>query len=188
MDRDGTLNEQMGYINHISRFILLPGAAEAIRLLNTHDHLAIIISNQSGIARGYFPIELVNQVHDRMRTLLKKEGARIDGIFFCPHHRMGIVPEYSVTCDCRKPETGLITKACNAFDIDMANSYVIGDRQTDIELAHKAKLKAILVSTGYGLGEIDHVLPHSDLKPAYIARDLLHGVRWILNKTQPSKE
>ena len=179
IDRDGTINEQMGYINHISRFVLLPGTAEAIRLLNSR-YLSIVISNQSGVARGYFPLKLLEEVHKHMRALLKKEDAFIDEIFFCPHYEKGIVPEYSIACECRKPGTGLIKSACEVFDIDMANSYVIGDRCTDIEMAHRANLKGILVTTGYGLGDIEYVLPRSPFQPVHIARDLLHAVRWIL--------
>lgn len=182
MDRDGTINEQMGYINHISRFILIPGTAEAVRLLNRHQYLAIIVSNQSGVARGYFPLQLVEDVHSHMRELLKKEDAVIDGIFFCPHYPTGNVPEYTIACECRKPRTGLIKSACEIFDIDMANSYVIGDRYTDIELAHRANIKGILVKTGYGLGDIEHVLPGSPFKPVHIASDLLDAVSWIIER------
>ena len=103
MDRDGTVNEQMGYINHLNRFVLLPGAAEAIRLLNDAGYLAIIVSNQSGVARGYFPVDLVHRVHEKMETLIKKEGATLDGIYFCPHYPKGKVAPYGTTCDCRKP-------------------------------------------------------------------------------------
>jgi len=176
LDRDGTLNEQMGYINHISRFVLIPGAAEAIRLLNRNGHLAIVVSNQSGAARGYFPVELVEEVHAHMRTLLKKKDALLDDIFFCPHSP-------SAGCDCRKPRTGLIEKACEEFDIDMSSSYVIGDRSTDIEMAARANLKGILVETGYGLGEIDYVLPHKAVRPVYVAKDLLHAVQWIIGNS-----
>ncbi|MEA2040376.1 MAG: HAD family hydrolase [Thermodesulfobacteriota bacterium] len=182
IDRDGTINEQMGYINHISRFVLLPGAAQAIRLLNRSNYLAIIVSNQSGVARGYFPIGLVDQVHARMNRLLEMEQAVFDGIFFCPHYPKGTVPEYSIECDCRKPGTGLIKKACEKFAIDMENSYVIGDRCSDIELAHRANVQGIMVTTGYGRGDVEHVLPHSPFQPVHIAGDLLHAVRWILKK------
>ena len=182
IDRDGTVNEQMGYINHISRFVMLPGAAEAIRLLNRHQYLAIIVSNQSGVARGYYPIGLVDEVHDHMRALLEKEGAFVDGIFFCPHYERGSVPEYSIECDCRKPRTGLIEKAGKAFEIDMDNSYVIGDRYSDIELALRLDMKGILVATGYGQGDLDYVFPRLSFKPAHIARDLLHAVRWIIEE------
>jgi D-glycero-D-manno-heptose 1,7-bisphosphate phosphatase len=170
----------MGYINHISRFVLLPGTAEAIRLLNIHGYLIIVVSNQSGVAQGYCPIELVDQVHTHMMSLLREEDAHIDGIFFCPHHPMGSLPAYSIDCDCRKPATGLIEKANKRFDTDMENSYVIGDRCSDIEMAHRAKLKGILVSTGYGLGDIQYVLPRTPYKPFLTTKDLLHAVRWIL--------
>jgi D-glycero-D-manno-heptose 1,7-bisphosphate phosphatase len=182
IDRDGTINEQMGYVNHISRFVLLPGAAEGIRLLNRHEYLAIIVSNQSGVARGYFPMELIDRVHAYMKNLLAKEGANIDGIFFCPHYPRGIVPEYSVACDCRKPGTGLVQKACERFDIDMKNSYVIGDRCSDIELAERSNLQGIMVTTGYGLGDIEYVLPNKPFKPMHVAKDLLHAVRWIIEQ------
>jgi D-glycero-D-manno-heptose 1,7-bisphosphate phosphatase len=182
MDRDGTINEQRGYINHVSRFVLVPGTAEAIRLLNRHRYLAIIVSNQSGVARGYFPLQLVEDVHSHMRELLKKENAVIDGIFFCPHYRTGVVSEYTVDCDCRKPRTGLIKSACETFDIDMTNSYVIGDRCTDIELAERSNLRGILVKTGYGLGDIEYVLPGSPFKPVHIAINLLDAVRWIIER------
>ncbi len=182
IDRDGTVNEQMGYINHISRFVLLPGAEEAIKLLNSHQYLVVVVSNQSGVARGYFPIELVDEVHAHMRVLLEKEGAFVDGIFFCPHYPRGVVPEYSIECDCRKPKTGLIEKACEVFDVDMANSYVIGDRYSDIELALRLNLEGILVTTGYGLGDVDYVFPRLSFKPAHIAKDLLHAARWIIER------
>jgi len=182
IDRDGTVNEQMGYINHISRFALLPGTAEAVRLLNTHQYLAIIVSNQSGVARGYFPIELVNEVHEHMRALLEKEAAFVDGIFFCPHYAKGVVPEYSIECDCRKPKVGLIEQACAAFDIDISNSYVIGDRYSDIEMALRLNMKGVLVTTGYGLGDIKYVFPRLPFHPAYIAKDLLHAVQWVIER------
>lgn len=174
MDRDGTINEQMGYINHISRFVMLPGAAEAIRLLNENGILAIIVSNQSGVGRGYFPIEFVDEVHSHMARLLEKQGVKIDGIFLCPHH-----PDDG--CDCRKPKTGLIRQAGEAFHIDLENSFVVGDRCSDLEFASRANLKGILVTTGYGLGEIEFILPKSPFKPLHIANDLLDAVRWIIN-------
>ena len=182
LDRDGTINEQMGYINHLSRFIVLPGVAEAIRLLNRNDFLAIILSNQSGVARGYFPIELVHNVHDHLNKYLQERGARMDGIFFCPHYPNGPVKEYGYACDCRKPKTGLIDQALQEFDIDLSRSYMIGDRWTDLAFANRSNLKGILVKTGYGLGDIQYVLPDKDTKPAYIAKNLLEAVQWIITQ------
>lgn len=182
LDRDGTINEEMGYINHLSRFHLFPGVAKAIRLLNERQILAVVVSNQSGVARGYFPLELVHEVHAHMEALLSREGARIDGIFFCPHHPHGEVQAYSKACECRKPGTGLLREARERLDIDMERSWVIGDRCTDLTLAARAGLPGILVKTGYGLGELDHVLPQSPHKPVFVARDLLGAVQWILDR------
>jgi len=182
IDRDGTINEQMGYINHISRFKILPGVAEAFKILNKEGFLAIIVSNQSGVARGYFPIELVNDVHFFLKDSLLKEGAFIDGIFFCPHYPQGKIAEYALECTCRKPKKGLIDQACETFDIDIPRSYMIGDHYTDIELADRANIKGILVKTGYGAGVVEYNLPHMSIKPNYLADDLLAAVRWICKK------
>lgn len=180
VDRDGTINEQMGYINHTSRFILLPRVAEAIRALNRSGFATVVVSNQSGVARGYFPLELVHEVHCRMENLLSKKGARLDGIFFCPHHPQGVLPEYAISCGCRKPGTGLIEQARDELDIDMTRSYVIGDRCQDLEMARRAGLAGVLVLTGYGRGEREYILPRERVMPAYIAEDLLDGVSWII--------
>ncbi|MFH1351800.1 MAG: HAD family hydrolase [Pseudomonadota bacterium] len=187
MDRDGTINEQMGYINHLSRVVILPGVPEAVRLLNQNGFHAIVVSNQSGVGRGYFPIGLVHEVHSLITTFLNERGAIIDGIFFCPHYPQGKVPEYSGECDCRKPNRGLIDQACHAFQIDMSRSFVVGDRYTDIELAHRCNLKGIMVKTGYGLGDMQYILPQGNIKPSYIARDLLDAVKWIVENEGRAK-
>jgi D-glycero-D-manno-heptose 1,7-bisphosphate phosphatase len=184
IDRDGTINEQMGYVNHVSRFQVLPGVPEAVRLLNENHFFAIVVSNQSGVARGYHPIGLVHELHAYLQRILKKEGAGLDGFFFCPHHPRGTVPEYTQACHCRKPQTGLIDQARESFDIDLADSYVVGDRHTDVQMAHRAGVRAIMVKTGYGLGEIDYVLPQQRVQPAHIAENLLRAVQWALgNRT-----
>jgi D-glycero-D-manno-heptose 1,7-bisphosphate phosphatase len=182
IDRDGTINEQRGYINHISRFALLPGVGKAISLLNMNDHIVVVTSNQSGVARGYFPIQLVKDIHDVMVLELKKYKAYVDRIYFCPHHPDGIVPEYSRQCSCRKPNIGLIKQAQDELDIDMETSYVIGDRLVDIEFAHNANLPGILVLTGYGKGEVQYSIPHKSITPAYVAENLLRAVQWILKR------
>jgi D-glycero-D-manno-heptose 1,7-bisphosphate phosphatase len=182
IDRDGTINEQRGYINHISRFALLPGVGKAISLLNMNDHIVVVTSNQSGVARGYFPIQLVKDIHDVMVLELKKYKAYVDRIYFCPHHPDGIVPEYSRQCSCRKPNIGLIKQAQDELDIDMETSYVIGDRLVDIEFSHNANLPGILVLTGYGKGEVQYSMPHKGITPAYVAENLLRAVQWILKR------
>jgi D-glycero-D-manno-heptose 1,7-bisphosphate phosphatase len=182
LDRDGTINEQMGYINHISRFVLLPGVAEAIRLLNENGFLSIILTNQSGVARGYFPIDLVHEIHDSLKASLKEKGAYLDGIFFCPHYPNGKLKEYCFECDCRKPKTGLIDQACDAFDIDLSRSYMVGDRITDMRFAFSTGLKGVMVETGYGMGDIKYIIPDEPKNTAHISKDLLHAVRWILEE------
>jgi D-glycero-D-manno-heptose 1,7-bisphosphate phosphatase len=186
IDRDGTVNEQMGYINHVSRFVILPGVVEGLRLLNENGFHAVIVSNQSGVARGYFPLGLVQEVHDFLDASLKKDHVTVDGIFFCPHHPNGSVPEFTKRCNCRKPRTGLIDQACRSLEIDLQNSYAIGDRCDDIQFARRAGVKGILVKTGYGLGEIQYLLPQSTAKPVYIAEDLLHAVQWITHVEKAS--
>ncbi|RPI74978.1 MAG: HAD family hydrolase [Desulfobacteraceae bacterium] len=180
LDRDGTINEQMGYINHRDRFILLPRAAEAIKLLNQNHFPAIIVTNQSGVARGYYPIGLVYEVHALLKTQLARCQAGVDGIYFCPHYTQGKLAEYAVQCNCRKPAIGLIEQACQDFEIDLIHSYMIGDTCSDMELAHNAGLKGIMVRTGYGMGEIDHILPQKKQKPSFIAQDLYDAVQWLL--------
>jgi D-glycero-D-manno-heptose 1,7-bisphosphate phosphatase len=180
IDRDGTINEEMGYINHPTRFVLLPGVGQAIRLLNEREILAIVLSNQSGVARGYFPVNLVHEINELMKRRLGERGARIDGIFFCPHHPKGSVEEYALDCDCRKPKTGLIHQACAEFEIDLARSFVVGDRARDIQLAQNAGLKGVMVKTGYGRGEIKYTLPRGGILPDHTGEDLLDAVKYIL--------
>ena len=180
LDRDGTINEQRGYINHISRFILLPGVGQAIYLLNKNDYHVVVTSNQSGVARGYFPVELVHETHELMKRELAKDNAYLDGVYFCPHHPNGIVSGYNKQCTCRKPDTGLIEKAKSDLEIDMVKSFVIGDRWLDIEFACNAGLPGILVLTGYGRGDLEYVVPRKKTKPFFVTEDLLEAVTWLL--------
>ena len=156
IDRDGTINEEMGYINHVDRFTLLPRTAKAIRLINANGLKAVVVTNQSGVARGMFPETLVGAIHRRMEDLLRADGAHIDGIYYCPHHPDFGTPEYRKRCHCRKPATGMIERACSELGIDPKRSYMIGDRIIDVEFGHKIGTKGILVLTGYGKGELTY--------------------------------
>ena len=180
LDRDGTINEEVGYVNHLERFTLLPRAGEAIRLLNRHEIKAVVITNQSGVARGYFPESLIHLVHQKMQDLLRMEGARLDGIYYCPHHPEAGEPPYRQRCRCRKPATGLIEEAVKELDLDCSQSYSIGDRGADIELGRQVGAKGILVLTGYGKGEWEYHGDQWKVKPDYVARDLREAVQWIL--------
>lgn len=174
LDRDGTINEEMGYINHLSRFVLLPLAGEAIKLLNDGGLKVVVVTNQSGFARGYYAsISLVEQVHDHMRKLLAKEGARLDGIYTCLHG-----PQEG--CACRKPQPGLILQAARELNIDLSRSYVVGDRYKDIQTGANAGVKGIFVLTGYGRGEYENFARTWEAQPAHIAGDLLDAAEWII--------
>ena len=180
LDRDGTINEEMGYVNHLERFVLLPRVGQAIRLLNENGLKAVVVTNQSGVARGYFPESLVHQIHHKMQDLLKTEGAQIDGIYYCPHHPEAGNPPYRQKCRCRKPAPGLVEEAVKDLDIDCSKSYVIGDRGLDIEFAHRIGAKGILVLTGYGKGEWEFLRDQWSVKPDHVAPDLYEAVQWIL--------
>ncbi len=182
LDRDGTINEEMGYINHIDRFALLPRTAEAIRLINASGLKAVVVTNQSGVARGMFPESLVGEVHRKMEDLLRAVGTHIDGIYYCPHHPDFGPPEYRKRCSCRKPATGMIERACNELNIDPTQSYMVGDRIMDVEFGHKIGAKGILVLTGYGKGELTYCNGQWRREPDFIAEDLYAAVRWIITQ------
>jgi len=178
LDRDGTINEEMGYINHLDRFVLLPGTAGAIRSINAGGLKAVVVTNQSGAARGYFPVAFIDRVHEKMGRLFSEEGAFLDGIYICPHgppRREG-----EPGCDCRKPRPGLLLQAARDLSLDLARSYVVGDRFQDVEMARRAGARAVLVLTGYGKGELEFVGPASPVKPDFVAADLPQAVEWIL--------
>ncbi len=180
LDRDGTINEEVGYVNHIERFTLLPRVGQAIRLLNQHGLKAVVITNQSGVARDYFPESLVQRVHLKMKDLLKEENAYLDGIYYCPHHPDVGSPPYRQKCRCRKPSTGLVEEAVRDLDLDCSKSYVVGDRGADIEFAHRIGATAILVLTGYGKGEWEYFGEQWKAKPDHVSYDLYESVQWIL--------
>jgi len=180
LDRDGTINEEVGYVNHIERFFLLPRVSQAIRLLNQHGWKAVVVTNQSGVARGYFPESLVCQVHEKMQKLLGNEGAHLDRVYYCPHHPDIGVPPYRQKCRCRKPATGMIEEAMKELALDLSQSYMVGDRGVDIEFAHQIGAKAILVLTGYGKGEWEYSGTQWKVKPDHVAQDLFEAVQWIL--------
>lgn len=182
MDRDGTISDEVGYVNHIDRYRLLPRSAEAIRRVNEAGLLAIVVTNQSGVARGLFPEALVRQVHSALEQSLQERGARLDGIYYCPHHpRDGVAP-WVRECDCRKPKPGLILRAAAEHAVDLGSSYMIGDSVGDLEAANNAGLTGILVLTGYGRGDLEFRITRRGLTPAFVADDLLEAVEWILEK------
>lgn len=180
LDRDGTINEQMGYINHIDRFHLLEGVPDAIRRLNIAGIPVVVVTNQSGLARGYFPESLLEEVHRKMELLLADDNAHIDGIFVCPHHPEAKEAKFRVDCDCRKPKNGLFVRAARELELDLARSYVVGDRWSDLKAAASCGAKGILVLTGYGRGDYEYIGPQQQIQPHYVAENLQEAVDWIL--------
>jgi D-glycero-D-manno-heptose 1,7-bisphosphate phosphatase len=187
IDRDGTISEEVGYINHASRFRLFPYSAAAIKHLNENGWLTIVTTNQAGVARGYFSEDMIQTVHARMRAELETAGARLDAIYYCAHHPSVGEPPYRVECDCRKPKPGLIARAAADFDIDLAASWVVGDRYSDVELARNAGVQSMFVMSGYGRGEWEHQRASWTMQPDQTAEDLLEAARIIVSKTT-SKE
>jgi len=182
MDRDGTVSDETGYINHIDRYRMLPRSIEAIRRINAAGFLAFVVTNQSGVARGLFDEALVHEVHGTLSRWLEQGGARLDGIYFCPHHPKEGEPPWRQDCECRKPRAGMLKRAAREHDVDLASSYMIGDTVLDIEAARNAGMPGVLVLTGYGKGDLQFRMARRGLEPAYIAADLLEAVEWILAK------
>ncbi len=173
LDRDGTILDEVGYLNHVSRYRMLPGAAAAVARLNAAGLPIFVVSNQSGVARGYFPESVVAEVNALMERDLEKAGAKLAAIYYCPHGSAD-------KCECRKPKLGLVRRAANAFGIDPARSFFVGDRKSDIELGHAAGGKSILVRTGYGEGELAWHVDGWPRTPDFVAADLSEAVDWIL--------
>lgn len=182
LDRDGTISEEVGYVNHLSRYRLLPNSLEAIRRINQAGFLAIVTTNQSGVARGYFSEDLVRQVHDRLLAWVSEAGARLDAIYYCPHHPTEGRPPLRADCECRKPRPGMIRRAEREHGIDLARSYVVGDSRADLEAGAAAGVPGVLVQTGYGRGLVEHQKETLTVPPLHVAEDLLEAARFILER------
>ncbi len=180
LDRDGTVNEEVGYLRDLKQLRLIPGAGAAIRKLNDAGILVVLVTNQSGVARGYFPESLVHEAHALLRKMLEDDGARIDGIYFCPHHPTEGSTAYTRECDCRKPGTGLIDRAARDLTIDVKQSYVVGDKWSDVELGQRAGARTILVMSGFAHDDPGNRRPQRIADPDFIALTITDAVEWIL--------
>lgn len=174
LDRDGTINEEVGYLGDPDKLVLIPGSAYALKRLKEAGFKLIVVSNQSGAERGFFTVEDVEKVNQRLIELLSKEGVFLDAIYYCPR----------LDCDCRKPNTGMIKKAQKEHKVDPRTSYVIGDKVTDMKLAKNAGAVGIMVMTGFGSAEKNRI--EADFAPAYYAHDIGDAVRWILEREKSS--
>jgi D-glycero-D-manno-heptose 1,7-bisphosphate phosphatase len=173
MDRDGTVSEEIGYMYDLSLYKPFPWAGPAIRKINESGMKAILVTNQSGVGRGFFPESQVHEVHQILRAELAQHEAKLDAIYFCPHH-----PETG--CDCRKPRPGMLLRAQQELGIDLTQSYMIGDKYLDVQVAYAAGARAVLVMTGYGREEFEK-FRHLAQQPHFIAENLLEAVESILS-------
>ncbi len=176
MDRDGTINEEVNYLSRPEDVRLIPGAARAIARLNAAGLAVVVISNQSGLARGYFDEADLAVVQARLNKLLGAEGARVDAYYFCPHHPDGVVEHYTLVCDCRKPAPGLIRQAAEEMGLALGGSFMIGDRLLDVACGRALGLAGIMVRTGHDDGPPRIALE----EPDHVADDLAEAVEWIL--------
>lgn len=181
LDRDGTVIEEVGYLNRVDRVAFFPWSVDAIRVLNEAGLLVVIVTNQAGVARGYFDEALVRDVHALIDRRVREGGARIDGYYYCPHHPDGVVEPFRVKCECRKPKPGMIRRAALDLGIDVAGSFVVGDRWLDVETGRAAGAKTVLVRTGYGHEEESHP---SAVTSDRVADNLMDAAAWIIRETR----
>ena len=153
LDRDGTLVEEVGYLDRLDRLSLFPWSIDAVRVLNRAGFVVVVVSNQAGVARGFFPEPFVLEVQHEIDRAVAAGGGRIDGWYYCPHHPDAPLADYRRDCECRKPRPGMIHRAQADLGIDPSGSYVIGDRWLDVQLGHNVGARGILVRTGYGATE-----------------------------------
>lgn len=182
LDRDGTIIEETGYLSDPGKVALLPGAAEALIRLNKAGFMLVVLTNQSGVARGYFSEEDLAAVNGRLDSALAEKGAAIDAYYYCPHH-----PDYGgmIDCDCRKPRTGMADRAAVEHGIDLARSYFVGDKGSDVLLGKNAGGKSVLVLTGFGSKE-RQLLGRRGLKPDMVAESLPEAADWIIEDSKKS--
>jgi D,D-heptose 1,7-bisphosphate phosphatase len=185
LDRDGVINEEVGYLDNLDKLRIIPCAYEAIKLINESGMKAVVISNQAGVARGFFTEDFVKITNEHLQTALRHKKAYIDSFYYCPHHPTEGIKPYRQDCNCRKPAPGMLLKAAQDLNIDLTKSYLVGDRFRDMEAAKKVGVKGVLVKTGYGSELLkddgpDKATPES--KPDFIAADILEAVKWILSQ------
>ncbi len=184
LDRDGTINEEVEYLDNLADLKLIKGAAGGIRMLNRAGLPVVVITNQSGVARGFFSEEFVSLLHSELSRGLAERGARIDRWYFCPHHPEAGRPPYRKRCDCRKPGTALVERAARELEIDLERSWFVGDSLSDLQTAWRAGMKSVLVLTGHGRKTVE-ALSKKDLdRITHIAPDLPAACRWITGEAE----
>jgi D-glycero-D-manno-heptose 1,7-bisphosphate phosphatase len=177
LDRDGTIIEEVGYLDRLERVKFFPYSVDAVRLLNRAGLAVIIVTNQAGIGRGFFDEGFVESTHQYLAGLLATGGAKVDGYYYCPHHPEAAIARYRQSCECRKPQPGLLRRAAVEHDLDLARSFVVGDRAHDIASGTAVGAAGVLVRTGYG-----DTVAASGHGAAAVADNLIGAVSWILRQ------
>jgi D-glycero-D-manno-heptose 1,7-bisphosphate phosphatase len=179
LDRDGTINEEVGYLRRMEDLVLIEGAGSGIRLLNECGYKVIVITNQSGVARGFFDEIFIRNVHEEMARRLSKSNAYVDRWYYCPHHPSEGKGEYRIECVCRKPFPGMVDLAIKELGIVSEESFVVGDSIPDLEIAWSVGAKPVLVLTGHGKETLSRLLPEQKERLPHIASDLFDACEWI---------
>jgi D-glycero-D-manno-heptose 1,7-bisphosphate phosphatase len=178
LDRDGTLVEEAGYLDRIERLVFYPYSVDAVRLLNRAGFAVIVVTNQAGVARGIFKESFVAEAHQHIRDRVAEGGARIDAFYYCPHHPEAVVESLRLHCECRKPQPGMLRRAASEHGLDLARSFVVGDRWHDIQAGSAVGARSVLVRTGYGRTE--EAAPRPGVSAERILDSLIDAVTWIL--------
>ena len=179
LDRDGTLNVDVGYLHRLEDLELYPWTTDALRLLKRAGYMLIVVTNQSGIAHGMIDPAFIQVCHDEMRRRLQAGGADLDALYYCTHHPRGSVKEFSIDCRCRKPLPGMIENAVRDFGVDPKQSWVVGDKWLDVDLGHAVCARSILVRTGWD-AEMEQKRPAGQQVDA-VCDNLIHAVSVILH-------
>jgi D-glycero-D-manno-heptose 1,7-bisphosphate phosphatase len=177
LDRDGVINEETGYLHRVEDFQLIPGAPAAIQLLKDAGFLVVVVTNQSGVARGYYPLSAVHALHRHLDATLTAHGTSVDGYYICPHHPEHGIGEYRMACSCRKPFPGMLQKAAADLKIDLAASYMVGDHVSDVIAGRAAGCHALLVMTGHGRHHAEQPPPD-----VCIVEDILAAAKLIIRQ------
>ena len=180
LDRDGTLNEDAGYLDRLERLVLFPGCIDAVRLLNRAGYLVAVVTNQAGVANGLYGEDTVREIHRYIAARFAAGRARIDGFYYCPHLVDAPIQAYRRDCDCRKPHPGLIRQAERELGIDVSRSFVVGDRWRDIEMGRAVGARTVLVRTGYGRSE--EAKPPENVAADIVVDNVMQAVVWILEQ------
>jgi D-glycero-D-manno-heptose 1,7-bisphosphate phosphatase len=187
LDRDGTMIHDAGYLCRLEELRWFPWTIDAIRLLNRAGFLVFVATNQGGVGLGLFEETFVHAVHDEMNARITAGGGRIDGWFYCAHHPRAVIEELRVTCDCRKPQPGLVHQAQRQFQFDLGRSFVVGDKLSDVGLASSVGARGVLVRTGHGEYQASR-LEDAETRPSFVAADLMEAAAWILRESGHPRE